>query len=312
MTVTSHGQPKPHRVAVLGAPISHSLSPILHRVAYRQLGLTDWSYDAHEVATAEQLAEFMGGLDDQWVGLSLTMPLKTAPLNSPVSSWVESVSPVARVTGAVNTLVCRNGRWSADNTDVDGIVRALVVAGALTHPAPRERSPMAVVIGAGATAASAVAGLARLGAEQIAVIARRPAHAQVLVDVAAHSGTSCVVVPWAADQVGPVLAGAQVTVSTVPAAASLAAAALVPSGLRSPDAHQDSTTERVGPALGVLLDVVYHPWPTPLARQWRSAGGTVVNGVEMLIYQAASQVQLMTGRTLTDADVHAMRAAVVA
>ena len=112
------------RAAVLGSPISHSLSPALHQAAYRALGLSDWSYGAHELQVAE-LPGFVSGLGPQWAGLSLTMPLKEAAFEV-----ADEVSDLAREVGAINTLVrAPDGGWSGDNTDVYGVSQALREAG---------------------------------------------------------------------------------------------------------------------------------------------------------------------------------------
>ena len=108
------------RAAVLGSPISHSLSPVLHRAGYTAAGLSGWEYGAHDVDAAG-LAAFVAGLGPQWRGLSLTMPLKQA-----AAEVASTVSDVARRAAAVNTLVRRDdGGWDATNTDVLGLVRAL-------------------------------------------------------------------------------------------------------------------------------------------------------------------------------------------
>lgn len=111
------------RAAVLGLPVAHSLSPVLHTAAYRALGLDGWRYDARECDEAG-LPTFVAGLGPEWAGLSLTMPLKRVAL-----AVADEVSPLATAIGAANTLVFTDGRRSADNTDVAGIVAALRAAG---------------------------------------------------------------------------------------------------------------------------------------------------------------------------------------
>lgn len=147
-----------HRAAVLGSPIAHSLSPVLHNAAYRALGLDDWEYGRFELDEAG-LPDFLAGLaPGTWAGFSLTMPLKRA-----VIPLLDEVSETALAVDAVNTLVFEaDGRRTGDNTDVLGLVAALRERGI-------ERVPSAAVLGAGATASSALAALARLGAEQITV-----------------------------------------------------------------------------------------------------------------------------------------------
>ncbi len=261
----------PRRAAVLGSPIAHSLSPCLHRAAYAQLGL-DWRYDAIEV-TQSGLAPFLAGLGPQWAGLSLTMPLKRAVL-----PLLDGASDMVALTGAANTVVLGPQGRIGHNTDVTGIVRALQGIGAPTA-AP------AVVLGAGATAGSALAALAQLGCTCVAVLARRPDAAEGLLPLAEALGLPTDVGPL--PQVLPERTQAPIVVSTLPVGGSQALAPRVPE-------HP-----------GWLLDVAYDPWPPPLAAAWVAAGGSAATGDEMLLHQAVEQVRLMTGQ---QPDVAAMRA----
>jgi shikimate dehydrogenase len=252
------------RAAVLGSPVAHSLSPVLHRAGYTAAGLEGWTYDAHEVDAAG-LPSFVSGLDASWRGLSLTMPLKEVAL-----SVATTVSEVATRTAAVNTLVRRDdGGWDATNTDVAGIVRAL-------RPHLADVPSRALVLGAGATARSAVLALAELGVATLTVRARDTAKAADLLAWALghgiRSGSVAGIGPWLTTR-------DDVVVSTVPADAGDAVAATMPA------AHP-----------GVLLDVVYAGWPTPPARAGEAAGMTVVSGLDMLVEQAAEQFRLFTGR----------------
>ncbi len=147
------------RAAVLGSPIAHSLSPVLHLAAYRALGLADWDYEKHECAEPG-LAGFVAGLGPDWAGLSLTMPLKRVALEV-----ADELSPLAAATGAANTLVFTGGRRYADNTDVAGIIATLRGAGF-------DGGGRAVVLGAGGTAQAALAALRELGVEEIEVLVR--------------------------------------------------------------------------------------------------------------------------------------------
>jgi shikimate dehydrogenase len=257
------------RAAVLGHPIAHSLSPVLHRRAYDELGL-DWDYQAFDV-TADQLPGFLDSLDAAWVGLSLTMPLKEAVL-----PLLDEVEPLAAVTAAVNTVLFSDGRRRGFNTDVTGLRDILRETGAAS-------GCCALVVGSGATARSAVAALVVEGADRVAVSARRTegvrdlrGRLSALSDVLGNQGSTVVAEPWP-----PRVDSWDVVISTVPAHAldELAAAPIKPSG--------------------VLVDVIYDPWPTPLAIAWERAGGQVVGGLELLVRQAVEQVALMTGRRPT-------------
>jgi shikimate dehydrogenase len=256
--------------AVLGSPVAHSLSPLLHGAAYRALGLARWRYAAHEVDEAAFLP-FVAGLDETWRGLSLTMPLKEVGFDV-----AADVSPTARATGAVNTLVRRDtGEWDAHNTDVHGIVAALSGA---TSPRPTEGVGSATVLGSGATARSAVAALAQLGVSRVRLAVRASARPST-VGLGADLGVTVEQVPlwdWAVSQDPgePAL-----VVSTLPPAAGGAAAEAI----------------RGRSLSGTLLDVVYAGWPTPLARAAADAGMAVVSGLDMLVHQAGEQVRLMTG-----------------
>ncbi|GAA4402021.1 shikimate dehydrogenase [Fodinibacter luteus] len=264
------------RAAVLGSPIAHSLSPAIHRAGYAAAGLADWEYDAHEVDAAD-LPGFIAGLGRQWRGLSLTMPLKEVG-----ATVATTVDDVARRSAAVNTLVRRgDGGWDATNTDVVGLVRALA-------PHLPEGATRALVLGAGATARSSVLALAELGVTTLTVRARDTSRAADLLawalDLGAgiRSGSAAGLGPW-------VTTADDVVVSTLPAAAGDVAAAGVPA------VHH-----------GVLLDVAYAGWPTPLAHAGREAGMSVVSGLDMLVHQAAEQFRLFTGH---EAPVAAMAAA---
>ena len=270
------GASERRRAAVLGSPIAHSLSPVLHRAAYRELGL-DWTYDAVEVA-GPGLRGFLDSCDESWVGLSLTMPLKEVVL-----ALLDEVSELVRLTKSANTVLLEGTRRRGENTDVEGIRWALATAGVGSDGGLGSSS--VCVIGAGATARSAVAALARMGAESIVVAARREQAVADLASVAVGCGVALEPVSW-----GGVSAalGADVVISTVPAGGSRYLA------------------QHVGGGAGILMDVVYAPWPTPLAQAWEQRGGLAVGGLEMLVGQAAVQVELMTGLA---APVDAMHAA---
>jgi shikimate dehydrogenase len=245
---------------VLGHPVAHSLSPVLHLAAYAELGL-DWAYERHDVDAAG-LPGFVEGLDASWAGLSLTMPLKEA-----VRPLLDRVDDVAELTGAVNTVVLGADGRSGWNTDVEGIAVALD-----EHAAGRGRC---AVLGAGATARSAAAALVQRGSAEVVVVARRAEAAAAVVEVVERLGGVATATAWgaAADALR-----CDVVVSTVPRGAADELAAAVP---QQP---------------GCLLDVVYDPWPTPLAAAWSGAGGPVASGLDMLLHQAVRQVELMTGQ----------------
>jgi shikimate dehydrogenase len=262
----------PRRAAVLGRPVRHSLSPTLHLAAYRALGLHGWRYERIECAE-DELAGLVEGLGKEWVGLSLTMPLKRVVLEV-----VDEISPLATAVGAANTLLLDGGKRRADNTDVLGIAEALREAGV-------RRTDHAVVLGAGGTAQAALAALRDLGERSPTVIVRdvsrtrdlRAAAERLESRPAVHGGLFEKPLPEA-----------DVVISTLPSGAA-DPLALMPWRGRP-----------------VVLDVDYANWPTPLATSALEAGATVVSGLTVLLHQAVGQVRLMTG---LPAPVESMRAA---
>lgn len=259
------------RAAVLGSPIEHSLSPVLHRAAYRALDL-DWEYSAVEV-DQETLRDFWTHIDDSWVGLSLTMPLKVA-----VMPYLRSVSARASSVHAANTVIFHQGEASGHNTDIPGMIHAL---DQVQPQAELVRS--AAIIGGGATARSAVAASIERHGKGLAITicARRGEQAYELVKLAEALGGRADVLDW---QDRRAAMTADVVISTIPGG---------------------SDSQLPLPAsMGVLLDVAYDPWPSDLVTRWRDAGGVAATGADLLLWQAVHQVELMTQRS---APVAAMR-----
>ncbi|MGW1158238.1 shikimate dehydrogenase [Streptomyces sp. NPDC002513] len=259
-----------HRAAVLGSPIAHSLSPVLHRAAYDALGLTNWSYDRFEIDEAA-LPGFFADLGPEWAGLSLTMPLKRA-----VIPLLDSISDTAACVEAVNTVVfTEDGRRVGDNTDIPGMVAALRERGV-------EQVDSAAILGAGATASSALAALARVCTGEIVAYVRSEERAAEMRRWGERIGVDVRTADWS--HAGRALR-APLVVATTPAGTTDALTAAVP--------------ER--PA--TLFDVLYDPWPTALAARWSAHGGAVVSGLDLLVHQAVLQVEQMTGRSPAPVDV---------
>ncbi|MEU4267631.1 shikimate dehydrogenase [Streptomyces sp. NPDC026092] len=264
----------PRRAAVLGSPIAHSLSPVLHRAAYAALGLDSWSYDRFEVDEAG-LPAFVAGLDASWAGLSLTMPLKRA-----IIPLLDEISDTAASVEAVNTVVLtEDGRRLGDNTDIPGLIAALRERGV-------EKVESAAVLGAGATASSALAALARICAGPVTAYVRSEARAEEMRGWGERLGVDVRTADWADAHRA---FAAPLVISTTPAGTTDALAAEVPEGP------------------GTLFDVLYHPWPTPLAAAWSQRGGAVLGGLDLLVHQAVLQVERMTG--VAEAPLSAMREA---
>jgi shikimate dehydrogenase len=264
------------RCAVLGDPIAHSLSPTLHRAGYAEHGL-DWSYDAHRVASGG-LPAFLERLDPSWRGLSLTMPLKREAV-----ALATSLTDRARLSGAANTLVLDGATLRGDNTDIPGVAAAL-----------RERysGPVdgAMILGGGATATPAAPSLCGAGVCELSLVVRSRHRAQETLDtVTSHPLRPIVRVhPLSAYDLNEVGGRAPLVVSTIPAIAQtpevLARVAVVP----------------------VVFEVLYDPWPTPLALAAGRNGQVLIGGLDLLAHQAAVQFELFTG---LPAPLEAMRAA---
>ncbi|MFE9882565.1 shikimate dehydrogenase [Streptomyces sp. NPDC005784] len=252
------------RLALLGFPLDGALSPVLHQAAYAAMGLP-WTYHAIE-CLPQDLPRFLDTLDDSWGGFSLTMPLKrtVVPLLDEVSETVSRI-------GAANTVVVTpGGRLVGENTDLYGMVQALRDAGVTTAPG-------VTVLGAGATACTALAAAYELGCDQAVVIARDTGRARSLLGATAERiGITATIEPWAA--AGYHLA-TDLVVSALP---PYAADALAPLWT---------------PGTGILMDVVYRPWPSRFAHAAQEAGRRVVGGLPMLVHQAARQVVLQTGHS---------------
>lgn len=280
------GTPGPsagRRAAVLGKPVSHSLSPVLHSAAYAAMELTGWRYDAIECDEAG-LAALLRASGPDVAGYSCTMPLKREVLRV-----ADAQSPAAAAIGAGNTLVRTGGpssKWFADNTDWIGIRDALSAQGVL----PTGR---VAVLGAGGTAQAALAALA--DAERVTVLVRDPARSENLLATAGRLKREVRIGRFDQPAGIEALGSADLVISTLP---PRAADFLVP-----------VVAERRWAGGQALLDSVYVPWPTPLAGAAEAAGATIVSGAAMLLYQAVRQVELMTGRA---APVEAMRAALLA
>ncbi|OHV33668.1 shikimate dehydrogenase [Pseudofrankia sp. EUN1h] len=289
---------------MLGSPIAHSLSPVLHQAGYHSLGLDDWSYTAIETdeATLPALLRQVRG-EPGWAGLSLTMPLKTAAIE-----LVDRLDESARLVGALNTIVVEpDGTLTGHNTDIAGIRHAIrqvlgvgrgpsgaetVLAPSLPagspatpdQPAmpalPRARTAppvRALILGAGGTARAAVAALASVGVRRAGVIARRPAAVAPLAEIGERVGLTVTALPWEI-VAGGLRSGPDLVVAT------------------TPEGVTDQLAEWTWPAGCPLVELLYHPWPTALAVTAYRAGARVSGGMAVLAAQAAEQVTLFTGR----------------
>lgn len=243
------------RLAVLGSPVEHSKSPLLHAAAYRVLGLP-WEYGRVEVGSGE-LESFLGSIDASWRGLSLTMPLKREilPLLTERTEAVE-------LSEAANSVLLEAGGLRGFNTDITGIIGALADHGVTAIDT-------AHVIGTGATAASAFVALARLGASRVLVSGRQVRGVAELERLGDRLGVHT---EWRLYG-EPVNVRSELVINTLPG------------GVDPEDIPEADLGD-------VLLEVPYDPWPSTRVDRWRRRDDDVVSGLEMLLHQAVGQVRI--------------------
>jgi shikimate dehydrogenase len=248
------------RAAVLGSPISHSLSPLLHRTAYQLLGI-EATYSAHEVVSG-QLRKFLDHEGSDLNSISLTMPLKEEAL-----TIADSVSDISRQIQSGNTLHKVSGKWNLTSTDVEGFSNAL-----LFHKVVPDGATL--IIGAGATARAVVAACDGIS-KSITLVNRNPSRERSIRKTASH--TKIAFLPW---DVSIDFANFDLIVNTTPGTTA------------------SVFIDHITVTPGVFFDVLYKPWPTPLLSKWRSAGGYGIDGLDLLIHQAISQVEIFAATTV--------------
>jgi shikimate dehydrogenase len=249
------------RGAVLGSPIEHSLSPLLHRSAFEFLSI-DGDYTREEVPS-DSLAQFFAENSANFDYMSITMPLKEEALLLPVH-----IDPIAQRIQSSNTLYQHEGNWHLTSTDGAGFIAALNNQG-------YSKFKRALVLGAGGTARAVVGSLDGV-AEEIAVLGRTSTRRDVLQSAVTQS-----IFEYQRWSESPHFAEYDLVVNTTPAGAADLLAESIPTG-----------------SAGLLFDVIYKPWPTVLAARWSDNGGKVINGLELLLYQGIEQLSLALDRTL--------------
>lgn len=251
--------------AVLGSPIAHSLSPLLHAIAYQHCGIQG-SYEAIEVGSGE-LSSFIKGTQKNC--LSLTMPLKEEAL-----LIADEISETAKKISSGNTLFLRNNKWNLESTDVAGFEYSLKSHGITSLNS-------VLILGAGATARAAVAYLSGIS-EKIHVVNRNTAR-QASMD--SSSSIKIDYLPWGSTEL---INSADLIINTTPGNAG------------------EDFLPSVSQPRGVLFEVLYNPWPTKLAQAWSSSGAKVIDGIELLIHQGISQVEIFSEKSLDRTELHAL------
>ncbi len=264
--------------AVIGSPVAHSLSPAIHRAAFAAAGV-DWSYVAFDVepGRADEALHAMRLLGI--AGLSVTMPHKTQ-----VAELVDRLDPAAAVLQTANTVSWDGDELVGSSTDGAGFVTSLADAGVEVDGAK------VAVIGAGGAARSIIDALARAGSPDITVLNRSLDRAERAAALAPAASVGIVSDVTRADIV--------VNATSV--------------GMDADADHAGPEDLPCEPSLlradQVVADLVYHPLETPWLRAAADLGATVVDGLGMLVHQAALQQRIWLGPDAV-IDTAAMRAA---
>ena len=274
-----------HVVGVIGWPVRHSLSPVLHNAAFHELGL-DWAYVAFEVEPGRGAAAVGAVRALQLEGLSVTMPHK-----ADAATAVDELSPTAQALGVVNTVVRRGDALIGESTDGEGFIDALRADRGF-DPAGRR----CVIVGSGGAARAVVLALANAGAAAVVVVGRTPERVEAAAALAGKAGRAGTM-----DEVD----GADLVVNATPVGMA---------GRLGRDGEKEGAEgvlpleldpARLGPGQ-LVADLVYAPAITPLIEVATARGATAVNGLGMLVHQAGRQFHLWTGNV---APLDAMSAA---
>jgi shikimate dehydrogenase len=258
-------------VGVVGDPVDHSWSPILHQAAFDAMGL-DWVSVGFRV-TAGRLPEALIGMRSLGIaGLSVTMPHKTVAAGA-----VDRLTPLASRLGAVNCIVSREGELVGESTDGAGFLASVSRGAGFSPPGQR-----CVVVGAGGAARAVIVALAEAGAEEVVVINRTFARAKIAAELAGPAG-----------RVGSPgdIAQADLIVQATPM--GMGPSASGDAGLPFADLPFDGDLLHPGQ---VVVDLVYHPAVTPLLAEATRRGATAVGGMGMLVHQAALAIEAWTGQ----------------
>jgi shikimate dehydrogenase len=260
-------EPNAPRAGVIGWPIEHSRSPTIHRYWLKELGLSG-SYEKFAIRP-EEFAEFVARIrEGELAGSNVTVPHKEAAFAA-----CDARTPVAQALGAVNTLWRKDGRLWGDNTDVAGFLTNMDEAA----PGWAERRRFAIVIGAGGAARAVVYALMSRGFERIAIVNRTQERAQAL---AAHFGGSTTALAWA--DLSKNLAEADLLVNS--------------SSLGMVGQPPLAVDVRALPQRAVVADAVYVPLRTSLIEASSARGLRTVEGLGMLLHQAAPAFARWFGR----------------
>lgn len=267
----------PKLYGIIGDPVSHSLSPLLHSTAFRRRGipavLLPWRVEPGRLPAFIEAARV---LDIQ--GSCVTIPHKEA-----IIPLLDDVSDLARQAGSVNTILRRDGAILGDNTDITGFISPLTRLPSLSEA-------RALILGTGGTTRSVAVGLKMLGVDGIALAGRNAANRALLAREFALRE-----IEW--DNRGE--EAFDIIVNTTPLGMRGENEAVTP---YPQECFQGKT--------GLVYDVIYTPAETRLLREAREAGWQTVNGWEMFVEQANRQFTIWTGTPLPEEAIRAAEEAV--
>jgi shikimate dehydrogenase len=272
-------------LGVIGHPVEHSLSPIMHNAAIAQMDL-DYAYLPFPIAPQNLQAALDGFAAIGVVGFSVTIPHKQAiiPLMSEVSSLAEAV-------GAVNTVVRRNNCWIGTNTDIEGFIAPLQT----TYNRDWSQTT-AVILGNGGAARAVVAGCAQIGCAQIHVVGRNMAKLEAFRSSWNNSalGKNLLVHSW--DSLPKLIPQANLLVNTTPIG-------MYPHVDESPLSHEEIKNLLNNTSATIAYDLIYTPNPTKFLQLAQKAGAVTIDGLEMLVQQGAAALKIWLERSNVPDDV---------
>jgi shikimate dehydrogenase len=270
------------RLAVIGYPIKHSISPAMQQAALDARGI-DAAYERRQVLP-DELAGFVPALrGGEWLGINVTIPHKEA-----IMPLLDALSPEAAAIGAVNTVVVKGERLTGHNTDATGFLESLAREGGYDP-----RGQHVAVLGAGGAARAVVWALLTAGAGSVRLFNRSAERAEALALAARSWGGSDEVVaePWAPEALARSLPECSLVVNST-----------------SVGMGREETPLLAGliPAGALVADLIYNPRPTRLLREAAARGARTLDGLPMLVYQGAAAFRLWTGQ---DAPIEVMLSA---
>ena len=246
------------RAAVLGSPISHTLSPLLHKKAYELLKI-DASYEAIELTPDRAKSFFNSALEEGWNGFSLTMPLKETVIDIGEELGFD-IDPLAKIMKSGNTMHRKGETFHVTSTDRSGFIRLL----------EKVKCARTLIIGGGGTARAALSALDGR-ADVIDFLLRSPARKETLLQIAQKSEISF----YSMDHS---LHGYDLVISTVPAGVT------------------DAMSEVLDFSIPTLCEVLYNPFPTKLLARAKELGSTTIDGIDLLVEQALDQISIFSGQ----------------